>query len=118
MAPKGGPLIGKVLKEFRIMLSMGVKPYLKDRIYNGIIMKSPCIHEAATDTKPEYFGTYFAPYVCMQTVIQRDYKGKPNVILRDSEEYWFKLHGSFNWNATCVEDKWENDPELHEYSII
>ncbi|KAH7818161.1 putative Capsular polysaccharide synthesis protein [Monocercomonoides exilis] len=118
MAPKGSPLIGKVLEEFRIMLSMGVVPYMKDRIYNGIIMKSPCIHEAATKTKREYFGTYFAPYVCMQTVVQREYYGNPNAILRNSVDYWFKLHESCYWNSTCVADRWDNDPEVHEYPIL
>ncbi|KAH7821439.1 putative Capsular polysaccharide synthesis protein [Monocercomonoides exilis] len=118
MAPRRSPLIGKVLEEFKIMLSMGVKPYMKDRIKSGTVMKSPYIYHKRKYFGLEHYGKYFAPYVCMQTVIQRDYKGQPNVILRRSEDYWFKLYESCNNDSKCVARKWVNEPEVHEYPII
>lgn len=117
MAPKGSPLLGKVLREFRIMMSMGIEPYMKDRIHSGIIIKSHVVHKFATKTEPEFFGTYFAPYVCFQTVIQREYKGNPNIILMNSEESFYKLAIGCDWDGWCMAHRWENDPEIRKSPI-
>ncbi|KAH7828618.1 putative Capsular polysaccharide synthesis protein [Monocercomonoides exilis] len=117
MAPKGSPLLGKVLEEFKIMLPMGRLSYMKDRIYGGVEIKSPVIHQFGSDPEHDYWGTYFIAYVCMQTVVQRDYKGKPNAILMDSEDYFYKLNIGCKWESACIADRWENDPEVRQYPI-
>ncbi|KAH7828673.1 putative Capsular polysaccharide synthesis protein [Monocercomonoides exilis] len=118
IAPKRSPIVGKAFEEFKYMLSVGGKRYIKDRIKEGIVLKSPAIYVPATDTKRERIRTYLASYVCMQTVVQRDYKGKPNAILKRSEDTYYKLYESCKWEAKCVADRWGNDPEVQQYPLV
>ncbi|KAH7828587.1 putative Capsular polysaccharide synthesis protein [Monocercomonoides exilis] len=117
MAPKGSPLLGKVLEEFRIMMPMGRLSYMKDRIYGGVEIKSPVIHKFGSDPEHDYWATYYVAYVCMQTVVQREFNGNPNVILMDSEDYFYKLNIGCDWESACIADRWENDPEVRQYPI-
>lgn len=118
MAPRGSPLLEKVLNEFKVMVSTGAAAYMENNIKGGIIIKSPIVYTPPTKTAPAHYDTYFAPYVCMQTVVQRVYNGNPNAVLRKSEDELYKLQDSCKWDSRCIAKEWMTNPEIQEYPIV
>lgn len=116
MAPYKSLFIDRVLKEMMKCIKMGRTEYINKMIDEGIIIKSKEIvkyYEGKRIIKP-----YFYPYVCIQTVLQRDYERKANILLLRAEDYIYKLHYFCKWKTGCMGKELENKENLDKYIII
>lgn len=114
-APRHSEFIERVLKEMKLSIQMGSKKYMSKKIDEGIKVKSPEIVKYKGKVKK--IDPYFCIYVCILTVLQRDYHNNANVELLKAEDYSYKLHSTCHWNKTCMKIKWETG-EAKEYPII
>lgn len=116
ISPRYSPFIEGVLKEMDLSLNMGRKKYMHKRIDEGIIVKSNVAVEHKG--KRRRVNPYFYVYVCILTVLQRDYNNEANICLLKAEDYMYKIHTFCDWDKECIKKQWEENEEVKEYPII
>lgn len=116
IAPIQSPFLYGVLKEIDICVKMGRIEYINKRVDEGIIVKSKQIikyNETERIIEP-----YFYVYVCILTVLQRDFNNNANLELLKAEDYMYKLHTFCKWRGKCMNREWMNETSIINYPII
>lgn len=117
-APRHSEFIRRVLKEWVYGMFIGRTKYMEDVINQGLIMRSKKLYNPnGVDGKP-VFNNYFFTYYCLQSVLQFQYNENANIIIKRSEDWFFKFKYDCMNNSTIMNERWNNDPSSKDYPII
>lgn len=85
------------------------------RIKEGIKVISP--HVAKYINNKVIVMPYLYVYVCILTVLQRDYNNNANLELLKAEDYMYKSQLYCEWNLTCINDEWKKE-DINKHPIL
>lgn len=114
-APRKSPFIRNIVKEMDLSMKIGRKTYMRKRINEGVIVKSPFIVER--NKEEVIYKEYLCVYVSILTVLQKYYNNDANIELLKAEDYMYKLHDLCHWNNTCMKRLWEEVEETKQYPV-
>lgn len=115
ISPRFSPFVEKVVEEICESIQIGRKKYIERRIREGIIVKSTGIIKKKGNKVT--YEEYLCVYVCILTVLQRNYNNRANLELLKAEDYMYKLHELCDWDATCMSRLWDEVDEVKKYPI-
>lgn len=117
-APLHSEFIRRVLKEWEYGMYIGREKYMEDAINKGLVMRSKKLYNPEGDDGKPIYNSYFFTYYCLQSVLQFQYHEKANIIIKRSEDWFFKFRNDCDGNVTIMNERWNNDPSSKDYPII
>lgn len=117
-SPKYSEFVRRVLKEWIFGMLIGKEKYMENVIKKGLIMKNMKQYKPKGEDGKPFYNPYFFTYYCVQSVLQFQYHEFANIIIKRSEDWFFKFKNDCMNNITIINERWNNDPSTKDYPII
>lgn len=118
LSPMNSEFINKVLNIYVYGLRTGREELMKRMINEGMILNSPHQYRIDKDTGKPFYSIYFFSYYCVQYILQIEYKGIANILLKRAEDWSYKFQWDCAWEFECMNKNWNDKEVFDKYKII